>query len=158
MAGGLEPERVDVGREVEVVVDRLRHVDDADAAGGALLELHGGEGGVVAADGHELRDVQAQQRVDGLVEERRVLGRVGARDAEVRAAAKVDAADGVDRERHDMVDIALHDPGEAVADADDVEAFEPGADGRRADDRVDARGRATADENGELVMRHGRFS
>ena len=49
------------------------------------------------------------------------------------------------------VDVALHDPLEAVADADDVDAFEAGADGGRADDAVDAGGRAAADENGEIV-------
>ena len=32
VARGLEPERVDVRRQIEIVVDRLRHVDDADAA------------------------------------------------------------------------------------------------------------------------------
>ncbi len=154
MAGGLEPEGVDVGRQIEVVVDRLRDVDDADTAGGPLLELHGGERRVVAADGHELRHVEAEQRIDRLVEERRVLGRIGARDAEVRAAAEVDAADGVDGERDDVIDVALHDPGEAVADADDLDAFETRADRRRADHRVDAGGRATTDEDGKLVMRH----
>ena len=35
---------------------------------------------------------------------------------------------------------------------DDVDAFEPGADGRGADDAVDAGRRAAADENGEIVM------
>ena len=78
--------------------------------------------------------------------------RIRARDAEVRAAAEMDPADGVDGQRHDVVDVALHDPLEAVADADDVDALEPGADGRRADDAVDAGGRAAADQNGEIVM------
>ena len=41
-------------------------------------------------------------------------------------------------ERHDAVDVALHDPLEAVADADDLDAFEPAADRRRADHAVDA--------------------
>ena len=154
MAGGLEPEGVDVGWQIEVVVDRLRHMDDADASGRALFELHRGEGRVVATDRHELRYVEPQERVDGLVEERRVARRVGACDAEVRAAAEMDAADGVDRERHDVIDVALHDPREAVADADDINTLEAGADRRRADDRVDAGGRATTDEDGELVMRH----
>ena len=69
----------------------------------------------------------------------------------------MDAADGVDRERDDVVDVALHEPLEAVADADDVDAFEPGADRRRADDAVDAGRRAAADEDCELVMRHDVF-
>ena len=86
----------------------------------------------------------------------RIGGRVGARDADVRAAAEVDAADRLDRERHDVVDVALHDPLEAVAQAEDLEALELGADGGGADDAVDAGGGAAADENGELsVMFHG---
>ena len=52
----------------------------------------------------------------------------------------------------DVVDVALHEPLEAVADAEDVEPFEPGADGRRADDAVDAGGGAAADQDGEPLM------
>ena len=51
-----------------------------------------------------------------------------------------------------MIDVALHDPFEAVAQADDLEAFELGADRRGADDAVDARCRAAADENGEFPV------
>ena len=40
MARRLEAERVDVRRQVEVVVDRLRHMHDANAAVGLLLDLH----------------------------------------------------------------------------------------------------------------------
>ena len=93
VARRLEPERVDVAGQVEVVVDRLRHVDDADAAAGLLLELHRRVGRVVAADRDELRDVQAQQRDDRVLEVLRVLRRVRAGDADVRPAAEVDAAD-----------------------------------------------------------------
>src|SRR4030095_3878602 len=63
--------------------------------------------------------------------------RVCARDADVRSAAKMDSADAFDGERCDVVDIALHDPFEAVANADDLAAFQPGADGGGADDTVD---------------------
>ena len=151
VASRLEPERVDVGWQVEIVVDRLRHVDDANPPRGARLELHRRERRVVAADRHELRDVQPQQRVDGLVEERRVFRGIGTRDAEVRTAAEVNAADGIDRERDDVIDVALHDPRKPVADADDVDALEPGADGRCADDRIDAGGRAASDQDGESI-------
>ena len=41
---------------------------------------------------------------------------------------------------------------EAVADADDVDAFEDGANRRRTDDAVDAGRRPTADENSELLV------
>ena len=103
----------------------------------------------------ELRDVQAQQRSIDVLEELRIRGGIGARDAEVRAAAEVNAADGLDRQRDDVIDVALHDPLEPVADADDVDALEPGADRRRADDAVDAGRRSAADENGQrMVMLH----
>ena len=56
----------------------------------------------------------------------------------------------------DVVDVALHDPLEAVADAEDLDAFERAADGGGADDAVDAGGGAAADEDGELLlMAHG---
>ena len=51
----------------------------------------------------------------------------------------------------DVLGVALHEPLEPVADADDVEPVEAGADGGGADDAVDAGGGAAADEDGELV-------
>ena len=98
---GLEAEGVDVRRQVEVVVDRLRHVRDVDPAARLLFELHRGEGRVVAADGDEHRDVQSQQRDDGRLEELRVLRGIGPGDADVRAAAEVDPADLIDLEGED---------------------------------------------------------
>ena len=50
------------------------HVDDPDAARRLLLELHRRIRRVVAADGDELRNVQPQQRDDGVLE---VLGLAG---------------------------------------------------------------------------------
>ena len=148
---GLEAERVDVRRQIEIVVDRLRHVHDADAPGRLLLELHRGERGVVAADRDQLRHVEAQQRDDGILELLRVAGRIGARDADVRAAAEVDAADVVDAERRHVVDVAPHDPLEAVADAEHVDPLEDRADGGRADHAVDAGRRAAADQDRQFL-------
>ena len=54
----------------------------------------------------------------------RARRRVGARNADVRAAAEVDAADRVDRERHHVIDVPRRDPLEAVADAQDVYALQ----------------------------------
>src|SRR5439155_20886826 len=64
----------------------------------------------------------------------------------------MDAADGVDGQGNHMVDIPLHDPFKAVAQPDDVDLFESGADGRRADYAVNAGGRPAADEDREIVM------
>ena len=79
VAGGLEAERLDVRRQVEIVVYGLRHVHDAQPARTDTLQLHGGERGVVAADGDELRDVQPQQRGDDVLEQLGVRRRIGAR-------------------------------------------------------------------------------
>ncbi len=156
VARGLEAEGVDVGGQVEVVVDRLRHVDDVDAALRLLRELHRRERRVVAADRDQLRDVQAQQRDHGVLEVLGVLGRVGARDADVRAAAEVDPAHLVDRERPHVVDVALHDPLEAVADPEHLDALEQAADGGRADHAVDAgSGPAPDQDRQSLLMAHG---
>ena len=46
----------------------------------------------------------------------------------------------------------LHQPLEAVAHADDVHALEGRADGRGADDAVDAGGGSAADEDGEFPV------
>ena len=128
------------------------HVDDADGAGGVAFQPHGGERGVVPADGDELGDVQPQERLQRLLQQGHVGGRVGARDPQRGAAAEMDPADGVDGQRRDVIDVPLHEPFEAVADADDVEPFEPGADGGGGDDAVDAGGRPAADEDGEPLM------
>src|SRR5207244_232944 len=72
------------------------------------------------------------------------LGRVGARSAQDRAAAKLDAVHIVDGQHFDLADIALHEPLEAVVDADDFDAVVDRLDGNRADDAVNARRRTTA--------------
>ena len=117
-----------------------------------LGELHRGEGRVVAADRDETRDVQAEERDDGVLEELRVLRRVRAGDADVRAAPEVDPGDLVDRERVDVLDVPLHEPLEAVADAEDGDALELGADRGRADDAVDAGRRSAADEDRHVLV------
>ena len=74
------------------------------------------------------------------------------RDADVRAAAEVNAADRLDRERRDVLDVPLHQPLESVPYADDVDALECRANRRGADDAVDARGGAARHENGKLPV------
>jgi hypothetical protein len=148
----LEPERVDVDGQIEIVVDRLRDVHDADPARRLPVERHRRIRGVIAADRQQTRDVEAEERSNGVLEVVRVGVGIGARDADVRSAAEVDPAHCFDRERHDVIDVALHDPLEAVADAEDVDALEPGPNRRRADDAVDAWGRPAPDENGQRML------
>jgi hypothetical protein len=48
----------------------------------------------------------------------------------------MNAADAFDGKRRHVIDVPLHDPLEAVANAEDIDAFEPGADRGGADDAV----------------------
>jgi hypothetical protein len=123
---GLEAEGVHVGRQVQIVVDRLGHVRDADAPLRLRFELH--------------------RRV---LEQLRIGRRVRARDADEGPAAEVNPAHLVDAERHDVLGVATHDPLEPFANAEDVDVCELAADGGRADDAIDAWGGASADENGQ---------
>jgi hypothetical protein len=51
-----------------------------------------------------------------------------------------------------MADITLHDPLETVAQADDFQLLEPGPDGGRPDDAVDAGSWTASDENCEVLV------
>src|SRR4026209_1753947 len=62
------------------------------------------------------------------------------------------AAHVLNRQRRDVLDVALHDPFEAVANADHVHTLEPCTDRRGADDAVQARRGTAPAEDGELVM------
>ena len=76
----------------------------------------------------------------------------------MRPAPEVNAAHRFDGQRDDVIDVALHDPFEAVANAEHVDPIEPGPNRRRPNHAVDARGRSSADENSErLVMFHLRW-
>ena len=98
----LVAEGADVVRQVEIVVDRLGNVHDPELAVRRGRELVGAVRGVVAADGDEHADAEPLERRQRDVEVLRVLGRVRARDAEVRAAAEVDAARVGDCQRRDV--------------------------------------------------------
>src|SRR5215207_781486 len=64
----------------------------------------------------------------------------------------MDAAHRLDGQGGDMIDVALHEPLEAISNPDDVDAFEPRADRRRRDDTVDTGGGSAADKNGQPLM------
>ena len=150
VARRLVAEGVHVRLQVEVVVDRLRHVGDPDPPGSPLRHLHGREGGIVPPDRDELAHPELlEHRYDG-VEVRDLGGGIGAGGAEHGSAPEVDAADVVDGEGPDALDAAVHDLVEAAADPHHLHVLEEGADGRRADHAVDAGGGTTADDDGEL--------
>src|SRR4030095_1835743 len=114
---------------------------------------------VVATNREQSGHVESEQRDHDVFEVSRIPGRIRARDPDVRAAAKVDAADRVDREGRDVFDVTVHQPLESVAHADHVHAVERGADGRRANHAVDAGCGSAADKDGEfLVTFHARTS
>ena len=129
-------------------------MDDADGVTAALLHSVGRGGGAVAADRDEPRDAELPQRADGRIEQRRIVAGIGARDADPGTAAEVDPADGLDGQRGDTADVALHDPLEAVADAEHLGACQAGANGGGTNDGVDA-GRGTAtNEDGDDGRRY----
>src|SRR5262245_59430883 len=81
-----------------------------------------------------------------------IRGRIRPRNPDVGASTKVNAADGVDRERNNMVEIPLHQPFESVPHADHVYAFECGANGCSTDHRVDTGGGSSPNQDRQLLM------
>src|SRR5262249_36827108 len=81
----------------------------------------------------------------------RVRGGWRARDRGVGPAAEVEPAHLLDGEVGDVVGVALHDPLEAVPDAQNLHALDDAADGGGGDDAVDAGGRAPAYEDRESL-------
>ena len=152
MPSRLISEGVDVRREIEVVVDGLGYVQHLDAAGGALLDHHGGERRIVAADGDQPRDAETEQGLDAVFEQLGVLGRIGSRGADVRATPEVHATHRVDRQRLRVLDVALHDPLEAFLEAEHLVALERGSNGRSTDDAVDSGSGAPAYEDRDPLL------
>ena len=68
------------------------------------------------------------------------------------AAAEVNPARVGDGERRDVVDVPLHQPLEAVLDAENFHAAEARADGGGAEDAVDAGGGAAGAQDAELLL------
>ena len=112
-----------------------------------LVQLGGDAEGVLAADRDQRVDAEGVQVLADLVDAAVDLERVGARRAEDRAAARQDAADLGDAERHGEV---LQRALPAVAEADELVAVHPDAladDG--ADHRVQSRAVATAGQHSD---------
>src|SRR5207247_8894444 len=92
------------------------------------------------------------------VEMHRILRGIGARDADVGAAAEVNPAHLADVERGHMVDVTLHDPLEPVADAEHVDRFQPCPDRGGTDDTVDPRRRPAPDQDRQSLPLGHRFA
>jgi len=136
---GVEAER-HVGRP-EIVVDRLWHSDDVDAA---LMQLVGDAERVLAANRNQPVELEACKRLTDEVHAIVALVGVRARAAKDRAAAGEDPARGLDVELGERV---LEHPPPAVAEADQMVAVavDP-LPNDRPDDRVEAGAIAAACE------------
>src|SRR5262249_39383626 len=96
-----------------------------------------------------------QQGNDDVFEILRIRCWIRARDTDVRTAAEVNAAYGIDRQRCDMVDVALHQPLKPIAYAHDLHAFERGTNCRGTYHSVNAWSRAAPYQDGQsFVMFH----
>ena len=152
---GLKPERIDVWREVQVVVDRLGHVHDPETTRGSLDESMRRVRSVVAADRDELGDSKPQQRDDRVLEVLLDHRRIRPRDSDMRTATEVNPTNFLDGERDHVVDIAAHDPFEAIPNPDDLDVLQLSAYRRRTNHAIDAGGRATGDKNRKPFVMHG---
>jgi len=64
------------------------------------------------------------------------------------ATAEMDARGLGGRERHDVGNVAFHEPFEAIEDTDDVNVLQDSADRGGGNDAIDPWGRTPADEDG----------
>ncbi len=145
MPRGLEAERRRRAGQRQIVVNRLGHVGDLDFPLALLGHNARGKSGVIAADRHQRRDAELVECLEDIFHLILGLGGVGARGAENRAAAQVNARHVADGQRLALVDIALREVFEAVAKTDDFKSTVDAFDGDGGDDAVDARGRAATD-------------
>jgi hypothetical protein len=135
----------------QVVVDRLRDVDDADLRGDRRADLRGGVGGVVAPDRHEGGDAELAESAGDVGQRFRRLGRVFPRRPEDRPAVEVDAGDVGDLQLTDVSGVALDEPLVAVVEPEDPQPVVAGLDGGGGDHPVDAGRRAATDEDPERL-------
>ena len=151
MPGSLEPERRHVRRQRQVVVDRLRHVDAADGAGGVFADIAGRERGIVAANRHQVGDARLPQCLDHRPRRLGRLGRVLPRGSEHRPSAQVHPRHVVYHQRSQRGRIAADEVLEPIPNAEDLAALVDRLDGRGRDDGIDAGRRAAADQDAEAL-------
>jgi hypothetical protein len=130
-------------------------VDDRHAAVEGLGNPGGAERGVVTANGEEIGDVEPAQRFDDVLQRLRRPGGVGAGGAQDGAALEVNLRDPGDVQLVHSREVPLHEPPEAGFAAEHPEPLVPGLDGRRRDDRVDARRRAAAHQDSQRLHQSG---
>jgi len=124
-------------------------VDHLDAAPRSLRHPVGGEGGIVAADGDEVVDAEALQGLHDRLEVAGLLGGVGPGRLEDGASLQVNGRDVFGAEFAYVAGVALHQPAEALENADHPGAGPLCGKGRCADHTVDTGRRPSTDENSE---------
>ena len=138
----------------QIVVNRLGHVRDADFAIALFGHDAGGKCRVVAANRHKGGDAELFKDAEDIFHLLRGLGRVGARGAENRAAPDVNVLHVADGQRAAILHLALRQPFEAVAEADDFVSLVDAFDGGGGDDAVEARSRAATNQNSQSAFVH----
>ena len=112
-------------------------------AGGSLFQLQRGERGVVTANRNQPGHTEGIQTRQAGIEMLEFLRGVGTRRAEVGAAAEVNPTDILDRQALHLAGLAIHDPFEAILNADHVTAAENTPDRGGSDDTIDTGRRPT---------------
>jgi hypothetical protein len=124
VAGGLEAEGVDVRRQVEVVVDGLGDVDDADAAPAFSASFIAEK---AVSSPPMVMSWETLSRSSEMTVFSRCWGSLVGLAREMpmyEPPRKWMRLVFVDGEGLGVIDVALHDPLEAVPDADDLDALE----------------------------------
>ena len=117
---GLEAESGYAQWKRKVVVDRLRDVCNAESIARCFRHGLRRKAGIITADRDQMVDAESLESVDDPLEIAWIASRIGARCAQDRATLFVDAGNGFGVEFDDVVDVALHEPFEALKDADDA--------------------------------------
>ena len=131
------------GRSLSMVLGTCATVRPSDGLG----QSRGRKRGVVAADGDEVVDAEALEGLGHPGDAFRRPRRIRARGANDRAAVEVDAGGVVDLQLDDVLDVALHQPLEAVVAAQHAQPVVARLDRGCRDDRVDARRGTTTYED-----------
>ncbi len=146
MTGRLKAERRNPVRQIQIVIDRFRHMDDLDPADRSRFQFERREGRVVSADGDQTGNAETRQSRQHAIEMLGLSGRIRPRSSQIRPAPEVNAADFINRQGLHAPRVPFHQPFEAVDDPEDVTAAENAADRDGADHAVDAGSRPAPDQ------------
>src|SRR5262249_52473368 len=107
---------------------------------------------VIPADRQQSRHIEPQKRDHDVFEILWICRWIRSRNTDVGAASEVDAADGVNRQWSDMLDVTLHQPVKPIAHANDVHAFQCGTNCGSADHGIYTWGRSAPNQDCKFFM------